>query len=212
LIVPSHPGFGASELPGAFTAVEDLAYLYLDLFDVLGLTEVILVGVSFGGWIAAQIAVMNSPLIRTLVLVDALGIKTASREQREIADMHALPALELDRLMYCNPHKNRPSLSAMNDEDLLTVARNRESFTLFGWRPYMHDPKLRGRLARIKVPSLVLWGLQDGVVPLSYGEAYSRSIPGSLFETVDRAGHYPEVEQPEVVAGKIAAFLQLNAR
>ena len=96
----------------------------------------------------------------------------------------------------------------MSDEALVTYARNREALCLYAWHPYMYNPQLPRWLGRIKVPTLLLWGESDGVVTPDYGRAYSRLIPGSQFELIDRAGHHPEIEQPEAFVERVAAFLE----
>ena len=70
----------------------------------------------------------------------------------------------------------------------------------------MHDPKLRGRLYRIRVPSLVLWGAHDAIVPASYGRAYSDALPRGTFESIAGAGHFPHIEKPAELARRILEF------
>jgi pimeloyl-ACP methyl ester carboxylesterase len=205
VIVPSHPGFGRSDLPRAFNSVDDLAFFYLSLFDRLGLDDILLVGASFGGWIAAQIAVMDCSRIGQLVLIDPLGIKNGDREVRDIADMHALDDEALTARLYSDPGY-RPLYETLGEDELLAIARNRESFAYFGWRPYMHDPKLKARLSRVRVPTLVLWGEDDGIVSPDYGRQYAKAIGEARFAVIGRAGHLPHVEQPEAVLAEIGAF------
>lgn len=205
VMVPSHPGFGRSDLPRAFNSVDDLAFFYLGLFDRLDLDDILLVGASFGGWIAAQIAVMDCSRIGRLVLIDPLGIKNGSRETRDIADMHALDDEALAARLYSDPG-HRPRFEALGEDELLAIARNRESFAYFGWRPYMHDPKLKARLSRVKAPALVLWGADDGIVSPDYGRQYAEAIGDARFEVIGKAGHLPHVERPEAVLAEIGAF------
>ena len=80
------------------------------------------------------------------------------------------------------------------------VARNREATARYAWSPYMHDPKLKGRLHRIRIPTLLLWGAADRILSEAYGRAYCAAIPGARFETIERAGHFPHLEQPEEFA------------
>src|SRR5215813_3328387 len=94
VLVPSHPGFGRSELPRWMSTVDDLAYFYLDFLEALDLRDVTLVGVSFGGWIAAAIAVKSAERLSRLVLANPIGIKVADRETRDIVDVFALTDAE----------------------------------------------------------------------------------------------------------------------
>jgi pimeloyl-ACP methyl ester carboxylesterase len=204
---PSHPGFGRSALPRHFSAVDDLAYFYLDLIEQLALDRITLVGSSFGGWLAAEIAIKASPLIARLVLIDPLGIRvSAQADNADIVDIFATKQAELDRLAYHDPKYALLDHNGMSEEDAFIHFRNRESAALFGWSPYMNDPKLKGRLHRVKVPALVLWGDSDRIVTPDYGRAYAASIPGARFDTVAAAGHFPHIEQPTAVAEKIVAF------
>lgn len=207
ILAPSHPGFGGSELPASITTADDLAYFYLDLIETLDLRDVALIGASFGGWLAAEIATKASDRIARLVLIDSVGVKFGDRDTRDIADLHAVQDDELWALQLDDPKKNRPDYAALSDDDLVILARNNETLALLAWRPYMYNPKLRGRLRRIRIPTLVLWGAGDRVVPPGYGRALCREIPGARFETVERAGHLSFVEQPQACAARVEAFL-----
>jgi pimeloyl-ACP methyl ester carboxylesterase len=206
VIAPSHPGFGKSDLPRHLTTVDDLAYFYLDLMEALDLRDVTLAGVSFGGWIAAEIAIKSTERVSRLVLADAVGIKVGDREHRDIVDIFTTRQGEIDKLAYHDPKVGAVDHAAISDEDAATLFRNREATALFAWSPYMYDPKLASRLHRIRVPTLLLWGASDRIAPPDYGRAYSRLIPGSRFELIDEAGHYPHLERPEIFARRIADF------
>jgi|HubBroStandDraft_5_1064220.scaffolds.fasta_scaffold51258_2 pimeloyl-ACP methyl ester carboxylesterase len=207
VIVPSHPGFGNSELSPSISTVDDLSYFYLDLLDALALEETVLIGASLGGWIAAQTAVKCSQRIGKLILVDSVGIKVSDRAVRDILDVHALDSQELAKATYFDHLKHKPNFAEFSDDDALIVARNRETFTFLVWRPYMHDPKLFGRLHRIKNPTLVLWGDHDQIVSPQYGKAMSNQILSSEFRLIKNAGHYPFVEQPQAFQSEVAAFI-----
>lgn len=208
LIAPAHPGFGNSELPPSFDSVDDLAYFYLDLLDELDLKDVTLVGVSLGGWIAAEMAVKSTARIARLVLANTVGIKVGSRETRDIADLFALTEKEFNERAYANPELGARDYKAMTEADLRVIARNREATALYGWSPYMHDPKLKGRLHRIKIPTLLLWGDRDRILSEPYGRAYAAAIPGARFEAMAKAGHFPHLDQPDEFANRVHAFMQ----
>jgi len=206
VIAPSHPGFGGSELPPYMTTVDDLAYFYLDLMDGLAIEDAIVVGVSFGAWIAAEIAVKTTQRIARLVLADALGIKVGDRETRDIADFFAMTEAQFNELAYADPAAAKRDYTAMAEADLVPIARNRESLARFGWSPFMHDPKLKRRLHRIGVPTLVLWGEADRIVAPDYGRAFAAEIHGARFDLVARAGHFPHLEQPAPFAQRVLGF------
>ena len=206
IIVPSHPGFGESELQPGMSTVDDLAYFYLDFIAELGLRDVILAGVSFGAWIAAEMAIKSTARLSHLIMADAVGIKVSARGERDIADMFALTEPQFAALAYHDPAAARRDLAALPDSMLRGIARNRESAARFGWNPYMHDPKLKGRLHRIDIPTLFLWGESDRIVTPDYGRAYCAAIPGARFETIAQAGHAPHLEQPAAFAERLLGF------
>jgi pimeloyl-ACP methyl ester carboxylesterase len=208
VIAPSHPGFGGSERAPWITTVDDLSYFYLDLLDELDLNEVILAGVSFGAWIAAEIAVKCTTRLSHLVMADAVGIKVGDRETRDIADVFAMSEDEFNAAAFANPGIGVKTYKSMSEADLLVTARNREALARFAWSPYMHDPKLRHRLHRIDVPTLFLWGAQDQIVSADYGRAYCTAVPSARFELIENAGHLPHIEQPEVFAERIFDFIE----
>ena len=206
LLAPSHPGFGASEGPRHMTTVDDLAYFYLDLMDQLDLRDATVVGVSFGAWVAAAIAVKSTARIARLVMANAVGIKVGDRETRDIADIFALTDQQLNELAYFDPTIAARDYKAMPVAAVTAIARNREALGRYGWQPYMHDPKLKGRLHRIRIPTLFLWGTHDRILTETYGRAYCAAIPGARFELIDKAGHFPHVEQPQIFADRVLAF------
>jgi len=208
IIAPSSPGFGHSPRPKDFDTVYDLVHLYLELLDTLPGGKVTLVGFSFGGWLAAEVAVACSHRLDKLVLVDPLGIKISDRETPDILDIFNRSPDEVGRKSWHDPDRLAPDFNAMSDEALVTYARNREALCLYAWHPYMYNPQLPRWLGRINVPTLLLWGESDGVVTPDYGDAYSRLIPGSRFELIEAAAHHPEIEQPEALVERISRFLQ----
>ncbi len=208
LIVPSHPGFGHSERPADFDTVYDLVHLYLDVLEALPHERVSLVGLSFGGWLAAEIAAACSHRIDRLVLVDAFGIKISDRETPDILDVFNTSLQGVERNRWHDPEKWTPDFNALSDDEIVVHARNWDALCLYGWQPYMYNPQLKRWLRQIRRPTLVLWGASDGIVPPSYGRAYSALIPGACFEVIAEAGHHPEIEQPEAFVDRVAAFLE----
>jgi pimeloyl-ACP methyl ester carboxylesterase len=206
LIVPSSPGFGHSPRPDDFDTMYDLVHLYLALLDELPGGKLDVIGLSFGGWIAAEVAAASSHRINRLVLADPLGIKIGGREERDILDVFNVNPAEVKKRSWHDPGK-APDYDAMTDDELIVHARNWESLCLYAWHPYMFNPALKQWLGRIRVPTLVLWGASDGVVTPQYGRTYAGLIPGAKFELIDAAGHHPQEEQPERFAERVGAFL-----
>jgi pimeloyl-ACP methyl ester carboxylesterase len=206
LIAPSAPGFGNSPRPQDFDTIYDLVHLYLALLDQLPYEKVTLMGLSFGGWLAAEVAVASCHRIANLILVDPVGIKLGGREERDILDVFNTHPDEVRRRSWADPAK-APNYDAMTDEELVIHAKNWESLCLYAWHPYMYNPQLRQWLGRISVPTLTLWGDRDGVVTPDYGRAYAKLIHGAEFRLIEAAGHHPEAEQPERFVQAVMGFL-----
>lgn len=205
VLAPRHPGFGATRRPQWMRTVGDIAYLYLDLLDRLALDDAILVGSSFGGWVALEMAVRSTARLSGLVLVDPLGLKFGGRGDVEITDLFALPAEEVVKHNFADLAK-APDYGALDDAALEEVARDREASVLYGWRPFMHNPSLVHWLHRANVPSLVIWGEQDRVVKPAYGAHLTQRLQRATFHPIVSAGHYPQIEQLDAVVKAIEAF------
>ena len=205
VIAPNHPGFGGSALPDWFGTVDDLAYLYLDLIQALKLDNVLLVGACFGGWIAAEMAVRNTAALSGLVLSAPLGIKLGGILDRDIADMHGIDRATFMKKAWADPSNGEIDYTKLSDTELSGIARGRESLALFGWKPYMHNPRLRRWLHRIDIPTKLIWGDSDGIVSTAYGEGWKAEIPNATMQIVANAGHYPHWEQAEAFTAAINA-------
>jgi pimeloyl-ACP methyl ester carboxylesterase len=209
VIAPSHPGFGHSPDADRIDTVDDLSYLYLDLLVERDARDVVLVGDSLGGWIAAEMAVKCTARLSRLVLVAPLGIKVGDRETRDIPDIWALDPDEVLRLQYADPARAAVDYTTLSEDRVTVIARDRQATALYAWEPYFHNPKLRERLHRVDVPTLILWGADDRFVAADhYGAAYRAAIPGARLETIPGAGHFPHLERPDAMAERIAAFLR----
>lgn len=207
IFIPSAPGFGHTERPLWVENMDDIAYLYLDLLDELDLNGVTVMGFSLGGWIAAEMATKTCTRLERLILVDPYGIKVGGPEARDIADIYYLPPEKVMELKYFDAKFGERDFPSMADDVLEIIARNSESTARFVWEPYMHNPKLKRRLHRIKVPTLLVWGANDGIVTPDYGKAFCQSIPGAEIEIVPEAGHLPHLEQPEIFMNHVRNFL-----
>ncbi len=207
VIIPSAPGFGHSSRPNWIETMDDISYILLDFLDAEGLEDVTLIGFSLGGWIAAEMATKNCARIGRMALVDPYGIKVGGPWDRDIQDIWFLDKETVQDLKYADPQNGDIDYTEMPDDELEVIARNRESFARFCWNPYMHNPKLKGRLHRIGIPTLVVWGAADGVITTDYGRAFAGEIPGARFEVVEDGGHFPHLEQPKAFTEILDGFL-----
>jgi pimeloyl-ACP methyl ester carboxylesterase len=212
VFAPEHPGFGHSDDPPWLDEIGDLAYFHLDLLQALGLDRVHLMGTSLGGWVAAELAVRSTARLASVTLVGAVGI-TADGEP--IPDIFRMPDAENLRRFYADPERAARRLGDLakayaNPADMNLVAKNRATVMRLAYRPRFHNPGLAKWLHRIDVPTLLLWGAADGLVPPKFGEAYEALIPGSRLVALPNAGHAPFDEQKDAF---LAAFYDfLNAQ
>jgi pimeloyl-ACP methyl ester carboxylesterase len=207
LIVPSHPGFGKSGLPGWLDRPDDIAIIYLELLDRLGLARAEIVGCSLGGWIAAEMASMAPERVAKLVLVGPAGVKVGASDKLDIPDIWAMPQDEVNKLIYHDPVRMAMDPAKFSDEQLSILLRNRETTALLTWEPWMHNPKLKHRLHRVKAPTLFVRGVSDGLMSAAYVEAYAKLVPGARTTTIAAAGHAPQIEQPAAFAAAVLPFL-----
>jgi len=194
VLTPIHPGFAGEPRPKWFNSIDDLALTYLELLERLDLCDVMVVGFSIGGWIASELAVRDTTSLSSIVLVDAVGIQV---EGHEIADVFPLTPDELSALSYHNPAAFRIDRTNLSPDQVAAMAANSQALGVYGRELGMHDPKLRRRLGRVRIPALVVWGESDGVVDPDYGRAYAQALPNARFKLIPEAGHVPQIEQPE---------------
>jgi pimeloyl-ACP methyl ester carboxylesterase len=195
VIAPTHPGFGGTTRPEALDSVAKLATLYRGLLDELGLEDVTVIGNSVGGWIAAELALLGSPRISRLVLLDAVGIEV---ESRSVADVSGLSLPEIQALSFHDPAPFRVDPGTVPDAQKAIMAANARTLAVYAGSA-MADPTLLGRLSSVAVPTLVLWGGSDRIVEPAYGQVYAAAIPGARFEVLPGTGHVPQMETPELV-------------
>ena len=206
VIAPDHPGFGASEVPGWIDDVSDLAYLYLDAIEVLGLSGVHVVGQSLGGWIALEIAVRSTERLRSLSLISAAGIHVKGVPK---ADIFMIDPEEKARLAFADSSIGEEAAQrAAADKYCDLAILNRIASARFGWQPRFFNPRLERWLHRVRVPTHVIWGDGDRIIPKAYAEAFHRLIPGSTLTIIPNAGHLPHVERAPAVAQALQTFLR----
>jgi len=186
VITPTHPGFEGQPRPDWMDTVADLAVAYLDLLDAEDLHDVLVVGNSVGGWIAAEMALRDTRgRIGRIALLNAVGIAG------DITPLAGLTPPEISALAFHDP--------AAAFAPSANVVANQQTLAIYAGTPYMHDPKLRRRLTHVTVPALVLWGEDDGVAPVSYGQDFANAFPDGSFVLIPDAGHFPHIEQPDLV-------------
>jgi pimeloyl-ACP methyl ester carboxylesterase len=207
VIAPDHPGFGKSdEFPEA-EGVDDLVFHYLDVLDALGLDRPHVVGGSFGGWIAAELALYLPHRVASLTLLSAAGLRLP---EHPVTDLFLVPPARLPETLFHNPPPPAPVPPPGTPPDLdAIIAAYREATALarFTWVPFMSDPKLERRLHRITAPTLVVAPSDDRVIPVEHARRYAERIPNATYSEVPDCGHAMYFEQPEEFTSRVAAFL-----
>ncbi|MCL6636946.1 MAG: alpha/beta fold hydrolase [Alicyclobacillus sp.] len=205
VLAPEHPGFGESDSLPEADNIEDYAYFYLDFLDTLGLNQVRLIGASLGGWLAMEMACIEPRRFPQLVLVGSAGIRV---EGVPVPDVFMLDEAEHTRLLFYNQELAEQRLSAMGQDDAAVLARQRSRAAVahLAWNPYFHRPKLRDRLHRIQQPVLLVWGEQDRVFPVAYGQSLAGLLPQAQLQVVPACGHLVAQEKPAELAGLVQEF------
>ncbi|MFI9811498.1 alpha/beta fold hydrolase [Saccharothrix variisporea] len=203
VIAPVHPGWDGTHRPDWLTGVDDLALAYLHHVRDRGLRDVLVVGSSLGGWIAAEMAVRdNAGTITGLVLIDAVGV---SVEHHPITDFFALDARGVAEHSWHDWQRYYVDPAGLPADELARRQGNMATMRLLAGDPYMHDPNLLGRLGRVQVPAVLIWGESDRIVTPAYGAAYAAAFGNGRLEVIPGAGHLPHIEQPEATAALIDA-------
>lgn len=205
VFVPEHPGFGDSDTPDWLDTIHDLAYFYLDLLQQLDLKSVHLVGVSLGGWIAAELAVRDARRLASLTLVDAAGLHVPGVPRID-------PFLRSDeqriRDFFHDPAKAEAMIARVLTPELEDIAaKNRVATARLAWQPRNHDPHLHKWLHRINVPTLLVWGADDRLFPKEYALAWAKLIPIAKMAIVPDCGHIPHIEKPIEFVSELTQFI-----
>ena len=210
VFIPQAPGFGGTEMPPWLETIADVANFYLEFLTAFDLHDVNLVGLSLGGWTAAELALRDSSRLASLTLMDAPGIavpglapRDPRRESEEqiIRDTYFDPKLADDAMARAFAPGNEKAREA-----------NRRLVARLAWERGNHDPLLQRWLHRIRVPALVVWGENDRLFPPVYGEAWAKALPDARLVAIPRCGHLPIQEQPEAFAAAVAEFCAAASR
>ena len=205
VLLPHHPGYSKSSRPDWMRSVRDIAVIYRGLLADLKLKDVALVGLGFGGWIAAEMATMAPADVSKLVLVGAMGIKPP---QGDILDLAITGYIDYaragfhDQKAFDRVYGAEPSTDQLEMWDIC-----REMSFRIAWKPYMYSQTLPHLLGAVKAPALVVWGEHDRVVPISTAGRYVEALPNAKLEIVKGCGHCVDMEQPETLAKLVKDFI-----
>jgi pimeloyl-ACP methyl ester carboxylesterase len=206
IVAPVSPGFADTGELKELMDVHDLAQLYDDILVALDLSEVTVVGHSFGAMIGAELAARHPDAVAKLALLSPLGLWS---DDRPVEDLFAVPYPQMPALLYVDPsHASGDADTSTLDGDverLVTLAQAMTSVAKFLWP--IPDRRLRTRLYRVSMATLVVWGADDAVVPSSYADDFVAALPDARSEIVSQAGHMVHIEQPEGAVASVMSFL-----
>jgi pimeloyl-ACP methyl ester carboxylesterase len=200
VIVPDLPGWGQSERADWIQSVRDLAALMHHLEDQLNLDEITLVGLGFGGWLAAEMATMDQRRYRRMILSGSFGIQPAEGElldQFLISYDAYVKAGFHDQSAYDRVFGAEPPIEVLIGWDVA-----REMVARVAWKPYLFSPSLPHLLRDLRVPTTIAWGRNDSIAPPGLARQFADAIPQSRVQLLD-AGHFVDMECPEELAALV---------
>jgi pimeloyl-ACP methyl ester carboxylesterase len=204
LTVPEHPGFGASDDPKWLRDIADLAMYYLDVLDQNFSAPVHVIGHSLGGWTAAEAAVRNSGRIASLTLIAPAGIRVKGVPP---GDIFIWSPEEFQRNRFHEQSFAAAPAAPANEEELDIALQTKLAGVKFGWQPRLFNPDLEKWLHRIIVPTHIVWGREDQLLPSVYAQLWSERVPDAKVTIVEACGHSPHIERLDPVTEKILGFL-----
>lgn len=206
LIIPDHPGFGGSDDYASLKTIDDLVYHYLDLLDALGLDRVDLIGASFGGWIAAELAVHSPERFPHVVLLGPAGLRIPGAS---IADLFIMTPPQLIGALFHDRGLVETILATPpTTEEVLRLYRDLGALGRFGWNPYLSNPRLEARLHRVRSRTLVVAAGEDRIIPLEHCRRYAERIRDAELLVIPDVGHALYGERPDLVTQAVVDFLE----
>ena len=210
VIAPDHPGFGRSDNSELIDDASDLAFFYLDLLDALELDSVHVVGQCIGGWVGLEMAIRTTDRLKSLVLVSSAGIRVKGVPR---ADMFLCSEDELLKLLFAGKGAAEWLQAWRATPDLEDIYdRNRAAAAKYSWSPRLFNPKLERWLHRIDIPTHIVWGNEDRVIPPAYAAVLKELIAGATATMLPNCAHLPHIEQPQTLANEVSQFIRRAVR
>lgn len=205
VLVLEHPGFGKSDNPDSIRNVADVAMYYLDVLDGLNAGKVHLVGHSLGGWIAAEVAVRNCHHLASLTLIAPAGIRVKGVPSGD--NFIWSPEETARNLFHDQAFAERMLAQTPTEQETELLMRNRFMAAKLGWEPRWFNPALERWLHRIAVPTLLIWGEDDKLLPSRYAALWGERVPKASVKLIPQCGHLPHIEKAAITADTVLAFL-----
>ena len=204
VIAPEHPGFGRSPTPDWMMSVGDLAFFYLDMLEVMGLRDVHLAGHSLGGWTAAEIAIRNTTRLKSLTLMSPAGC----RSQVPFGDIFLWNAETTTRAQFFDQKLADERIKLLPQADLDVQLQNKATVARLAWNPRLHNPQLPHWLHRIDIPTLLVWGREDKIVPFACAKPFTDNIKGARLVALPETSHALHTERATECSAALSAFVK----
>ncbi len=204
VLIPHHPGWGKSERPSWLRSVRDLAAVHQWLLAELEINDCALLGLGFGGWVAAEMASLAPRRFHHLALVGAMGIKPP---EGDILDQAVLSYIAYPQAGFHDETAFRRVYGDVPTDQLEQWDIAREMCFRIAWKPYMYSQTLPHLLGGVRSKSLIVWGDDDRIVPRSAADAYVKALPSPRLEIIRGCGHFVEMEKPAELAELVTNFL-----
>jgi 3-oxoadipate enol-lactonase len=213
MIAPDYRGFGGSSLPAPAT-MNELAGDVVDVLDHLEIHEAVVVGCSMGGYVAFELLASAPNYVKGLVLVDTRAGadtdegKAGRRKMLEKIENEGSRAIADDmtpKLLGVTTQRERPALVTQVREMISSADPKAIAMAV---NAMMGRKDMTASLGAIKVPTLIIAGAEDSLIPLPAMQEMHRGIRGARFETIAQAGHLPNLEQPAAFDGLLGEFLK----
>ncbi len=205
VIAPEHPGFGRSQIPEWMMSVGDLAFFYLDALERMELSDIHLVGHSMGGWTAAEIAIRDTSRLKSVTMLAPAGCRS---DEVPFGDIFLWDAETATRAQFYDQKLAEERVKLLPQADLDIVLQNKAAVARLAWSPRLHNPQLKYWLHRIDVPSLLIWGKQDKIVPFDCHKHFVETIPGIKLVALDKTSHALHTERTKECSEAMASFFK----
>jgi pimeloyl-ACP methyl ester carboxylesterase len=205
VIAPEHPGFGRMPVPDWMMSAGDVAFFYLDVLQALDLREVHLIGHGLGGWLAAEVAIRSTQRLKSLSLLAPAGCESP---EALFDDIFAWTSEEFASRHFHDQQLARDWQQAQGKLDIDVVLQNRTALARLAWNPRLCNPQLPYWLHRIDIPTLLVWGEDDRVIPFACHKPFKRAIPQARLLALPNTGHALPIERADALSPRIAEFIQ----
>jgi pimeloyl-ACP methyl ester carboxylesterase len=209
VLLPTHPGWDGTPRPDDIADIPSLAAIYLRLLVDRDLRDVLVIGSSLGGWVAAEMAASDTEhRIARLVIIDGAGIEVPAHP---VVNFFGLTPRQIAEHSWHDPERGFIDPSTLPPERIAAQRANMQTMGVYTAEHGMHDPALQARLAQVDIPVLVVWGASDRVFTPGYGRAYAAEFADASFELIAEAGHLPQLEKPVATFSAIDAWLDAGS-